>query len=255
MNCEFLCVTFRRDLEYTRYMLRSLKKFATGFTGITLAVPDEDYVLFLPFTKEFLEIPVKVIPYQDVPGKGMLQHMVKVCEADLLCHDADVIFHFDADRCFKEPVTPADYMAGEKPVLLYDPYSTMKDVGRLRWKSGVEGALGGVSEWEIMARLPLAYKRNLYATLREKVTAHTGEDWKVLALKGPNAFPQVHWPEFNILGETAKRFHPDEYVFLPNDGTHPVKTMTFWSHSPYDKPQPDTGLIPKVEMEKVLDKV
>lgn len=248
MNCELLCVTFRRDLEYCRFMLRSKQKFATGFSGITIAVPHEDYDLFRP---HFGDV-TRLLSYEDVPGKGMLQHMVSVCEADLLCPDADYIFHMDSDRCFKEPVTPADYMVGDKPVILCDRYDTMSDVGRLRWKAGAEGALGGVSEWEWMCRLPLIYKRTLYATLREKVSAHVGGDWKAFALSGPNAFPQVGWPEYNILGEVAWRHHRDEYVFLPNDGSQPVKTFCWWSHSPFNVPQPDTGLVPSVEMEKML---
>lgn len=253
MNCEFLCVTFRRDWEYTRYMLRSLKKFATGFAGITIAVPNEDYVLFLPLEKEYSEIPAKVVSYDDVPGKGFLKHMIMVMQADLLCPNAEFIAHIDSDCMYTQPVTPEEYFHEGKPVLLYEPYATMTHVGRLRWKSAVESALGGISENEFMCRHPAVHYHWLYSAARKAMARHA-DDWEADWLNGPNEFPQQKC-EYSTLGEVVWRQFRDKYQLELNDERFKDKgkLRQFWSHCPVDQAlAPDTET-QRQKMDKILD--
>lgn len=250
MNCELLCVTFRRDLEYCRYMIRSIQKFERGFEGITIAVPNEDFDAFVNLAREFPALLIKIRSYEDVPGKGFLQHMVKVCEADLLCPNADFIFHIDSDCLFFEPVTPEEYFHEGKPVLLYEPYSTMTHVGRLRWKKAVEDALGGTSENEFMCRHPAVHYRGLYAAARDAMNKHVG-DWVKHALAGQDAYPQS-FCEYSTLGEVAWRYRRGQYAFQLNDGSHKPKLIQLWSHCPLDVINPPDTLTPRQKMDAIL---
>jgi len=45
--------TFARDLEWLGYSMESFKKFATGFSGVTIVVPTWDLDKFLPFEKKY----------------------------------------------------------------------------------------------------------------------------------------------------------------------------------------------------------
>ena len=39
-------VSFRKDVEWCRYAVRSLRKYATGFGAVTLVVPASDRAIF-----------------------------------------------------------------------------------------------------------------------------------------------------------------------------------------------------------------
>lgn len=237
-------------------MLKSLKKFATGFSGITIAVPCEDWEIFWPLHGEFgfqpngMEFTLRT--YDDVPGKGFLQHMIMIMQSDLLCPNADFIAHIDSDCLYTEPVTPEEYFHEGKPVLLYEPYATMTHVGRLRWKQAVESALGGTSENEFMCRHPAVHYRWLYPAAREAMTKHVG-DWKADWLSGQDHYPQSRC-EFSTLGEVVWRQFRDKYQLELNDERYKNKGKLYqlWTKCPVDVINPPDTETPRQKMEKIL---
>src|SRR6185503_13797442 len=69
---EVFIVTYRKDAEWLDYCLQCLRKFCTGFTGITVAYPETDYQFF---KKMRMKYSINPHMYDEVRGKGMVQHM------------------------------------------------------------------------------------------------------------------------------------------------------------------------------------
>jgi hypothetical protein len=64
-------VTYARDLEFFRYSIRSVSKFARGFTEVVVLVPMSDVQAF-SLCGGMAGVPMSVIGYDEVAGKGML---------------------------------------------------------------------------------------------------------------------------------------------------------------------------------------
>ena len=120
MKCEIFIVSFGRHFQWLEYCLRSIEKYASGFSGTTLIVPDVDE----PMAKAmFHGVTVKSGPEWE--GKGMLWHMAQVMRADEWCPDADFILHTDSDCVFHEPTTPDDFFANGKPMLFHESFRSL----------------------------------------------------------------------------------------------------------------------------------
>ncbi len=210
---EILCVTFRRDIEFFEYALRSYEKFATGFTGFTLAVPVQDARFFQKFAGR-----VKLTTFDETKGKGMLHHEIMICRADELCPDADHVLHLDADVMFWEPVKAEDYVANGRCLMVRERYEDIapRNPNRLIWRRCVEAATGIVPEFENMVRHPNVFPRALYGHMRGIVEAHTGRAFDEFVLSCENGFPQG-FCEFNTLGAVGIRDMPDKFNFIDYD--------------------------------------
>lgn len=246
MKVEIVCVTYARDLEWTEYFLRSVRKYASGFSGVTIIVPWDDLGQFLPFetyrTKDGM--PVVVKKYTDIPGKGMLLHEVMICSADIYCPHADVIMHMDSDCLFNGPVTPTDYMTYGKPdiqMVRYDKFGP----GRAEhiWRKNVMNALGYAKEeviYETMQRHPSCYHSFTYRAMRDHIEKIHKCPFDQYVVEQENSFPQG-FAEFPTLGAYSLRNYKDAYNFIeiekPDIQQHPKsnhKVTQFWSHSGRD---------------------
>jgi len=247
-NTEIVIVSFLPDLEWITLSLRSISKYASGFSGVTIIVPWDDLGSFLPFeawrTKD--GAPIRVKKYIDLKGKGMLMHEVMICSADIYCPHADFIMHMDSDCLFHEPVTPEDYIRNGKPDLLMVKYSSFPD-GRAehRWQQNVVRALGlGVEffPFETMQRHPSVHVREVYKSMREQIENVHKCPFNQYVIEQENSWPQG-FAEFPTLGAWA-HFHADLhklYNFIeiekPDIQSHPKtahKVTQFWSHSSRD---------------------
>lgn len=245
-NTEIVIVSFLPDLEWIDFSLRSMAKYATGFSGVTIIVPWDDLGSFLPFesmrTKD--GAPVRVKKYVDVQGKGMLMHEVMICSADLYCPEADFIMHMDSDCLFHEAVTPDDYMNNGKPDLLMVRYSSFP-AGRAeyRWQKNVMRALGYSSDhviFETMQRHPAVHVRKLYTAMRARVEEVHRCPFNQFVIEQENSWPQG-FAEFPTLGAYAYWKFTEEYNFIeiekPDIQSHPKtahKATQFWSHASRD---------------------
>src|SRR5690242_4087507 len=176
MRTWILYVTFKRDLEWLRFSLKSIKRHASGFAGITIVVPTWDLDAFLPLEKEFgtATTPVFIRTFLEYPGKGFVHHLGMACYADVLCPSATHILHMDPDCLFKEAVTPEDYFVDDKPVLLVEPYDAILrqgHTGRYGWKAVTEMALQFECTHETMCRHPAVHYGWLYKKMREFIEA------------------------------------------------------------------------------------
>lgn len=208
---EILIVTFMRDLPFLRYCLKSIEKFARGFSGVTLVVPAHEKGHY-----DWVPAPIRVRYFDEVPGKGMLGHMVQVCRADQHCPEAESILHLDADCMFWQPVTPQDYAPGGRLLMVREAYAQIFNPNRHLWRKAVKEAIGLETDFDTMVRHPQVYPREVYAKAREMTEAHTGRKFDEYVLSGRNQFPQ-EFCEHVTLGTVAINFYADRYHFIDYD--------------------------------------
>lgn len=258
MKVEILYVTFNRDLEWLKFSLRSILKYARGFSGVTIVVPTYDLDLFLQFEKwstPGLKIVVK--NFLEYPGKGFVHHLAMKCYADVFCPNADLVLHMDPDCLFHGPVSPDDYIVDGKPVLVVEPYEVVKlyHEPRYYWRRITEEALKFDCKYETMCRHPAVHYKWLYPQMRSFMERVHTTPFLDFVLKQKNSFPQG-FGEFNTLGSFAEAYFGgsdyhihdcgpmrlariDEVREKPEAGIgHPPPRLTqLWSHSGVSNPK------------------
>lgn len=232
MNVSILMVTFRRDLEFAEYSMRSVRKFSSGFGENICVVPTQDEAMFNEIA-EPLGFIVKA--FDERPDKGFVHHEALICEADAWCPGADAVYHLDADCLMTAPQKASDYFINGRPILYRQRYSDFRNhPNRYGWKVCVQNATGIDPEWETMCRHPAVHWRCAYGLTRRAIEEHTKGDWKEYILGCKNSYPQG-FAEFPTLGAVVIDQCPELYHFI-EDGS-PEKTLdptngkmkAFWS--------------------------
>jgi len=244
MKCEIFYVTYAKDFPWLVYSLRSINKFASGFSGVTIVVPDSDVdELFRLAIRNLCGIPIICKGGNEWPDKGMMWHEAQICRADEWCPDADFVAHFDPDAVFTEVVTPESFFVEGKPKLQFERFDTIgvRTPGCLKWKEAVEKCLPFECPNETMRGLPHVYHRELYGNIRDVVSRCTMKPFDDYVHSCENSFPQT-FCEFNTLGNVAMKHFPDKYHLVdngnkPNPNKSDFPVQQFWSHGAIDKPQ------------------
>lgn len=244
MTTEIFIVSFRRDFEYLKFCLRSIVKFATGFSGVTVLVPDQDYQLaeqlFIDLNADF-KFPATLAHGAEWPERGHLWHICQKLRSDEWCPKADFICHLDSDCVFREPVTPDDYFVDGKPVLLIEEYAGLeKQFPGFPWRRCVEKALKEPVKYETMRRHPMVNPRGLYPAVRNLVESRQGMPFDEYVIAQRWTFP-AGFADFNTLGAVAL-MPPwkDQYHFIEVGGDRKwphSKLIQFWAHTGLEIPQ------------------
>jgi len=241
MKMELLLVTYRRDIPYAEFCLKSVAKFATGFSALRVVVPHEDVEAFQQLTYCGIQFPFKVYGHDDWPGQGFLCHEYQIMMADRWCPDADFIGHIDADICFTEAVTPDDYIKDGRPYLRYEPFSRIgqRHHGVAVWQDVTQRCLPFPVLNECMRAHPGVFHHGLYARAREMMIKKTTMPLEVYLKEQRNEYPQT-FCEFNTLGNVAMHEFPDHYNFVEQQDDKPTpdnKLIQYWSHGSIGEPQ------------------
>lgn len=239
-----LYVTFARDIKWLDYSLQSFRKFASGFSGVTIVVPTRDVQAFLPFEEKFStpDCPVLIKNFLEYPEKGFVHHLAMKCYADVFMPDMTHILHMDPDCLWHAPVRPDDYFINDKPVLLIEPFDAIlkaKHHPRYNWKFVVEMALRFDVEYETMCRHPAVHYAETYGLVRNHIEAAHLTPFIDFVLKQKNSFPQG-FAEYPTLGAFAISKMPEKYFFVDRgyDGekNDPTPLLTqFWSYHGADR--------------------
>jgi hypothetical protein len=241
MKTEILLITFKRHLPWADYCIRSIAKFGSGFSALTILVPHEDVAETSRLTECGLTFPSLVKGYDEWPGKGMIHHMAQIMRADEWCPQADFILHTDSDCIFSEPFSPEDYFVNGKPVLMHASFKWLINTQQANlemWQRAVAAAVGWKPSEETMRRHPAVHPRKIYAKARECIEAHTKMPCDDYIKSCENAFPQT-FAEFPALGAVAWRFFHNDYHWIDQQ-REPFphgKLAQFWGHAPPDQPQ------------------
>lgn len=237
MKTAIHIVSYVNDLNYLELNLRSIRKFATGFSGVTVLVPFSEAPSFA-YLKNQYDVTVLAYNRTKEQSRWHLAAQCQKCFADQHCLDADFILHTDSDCIFTEPVTPDDYFSNGKPIMLYEAYSRLPD--DIPWKMVVSAVLLHSVEYEFMRRHPQVNPVGVYRDLRSHIQDIHNTDFQQFVESRKSSYPWG-FTEHNIIGAFAW-YHPlwrHKYHWhnVGEDGPLPEKLMQFWSHLPVDVPQ------------------
>jgi hypothetical protein len=238
MNTEILIISCAKHFNHLVYAIRSIEKFARGFSKISVVLPRQDM-------DSFMDVISKVKPedgscliaaqgFDEWPGQGMLHHMHIIMHSDLYCPDANFILHFDSDCVFTEPVTPEDYFVNGNPVLMYASFDWLftQQANLLMWQAATVNAIGGDVKFETMRRHPAVHYRELYPLARAAIEKHTGKNMIQFMREQKNEFPQS-FCEYVTLGNVAWREMRNKYHWRDQqtEGFPSSKLHQSWSHA------------------------
>lgn len=236
MKTEILIVSYSKDKPYLEYCLRSIRKFATGFSGTTVVVPSVEASDFASMIAGF-GMTMKTYERDQNAVKWHLHAQAQKHRADDYCQGADFVLHTDSDCVFTEPVIPEDYFTDGKPVMLFESYTRIPDSP---WRNVTGIALRRPVEFEFMRRHPQVNPIGIYHPLREYINRVHGVPFEqhVLAQKPDFVWG---WSEHNVIGAFAY-YSPEwnqRYCWW-EVGKRPTpheKLAQFWSLAPIDKEQ------------------
>lgn len=213
---EIFIVSCEKDIEFLRFCLKSLQMFAAGFSGITLAVPTAQKQLF-GWVQGGIG-GVKIITFDEQPGKGHLAQMIMKSRADELCPHADAIMFVDSDCMAWRPFALDDFVLDGKLLSVTELYEECGKYNhhRLNWQTTVEKATGLKPRHEFMVRHPQVHLSAVLRRTRELVEKHTGKSFDDYVLSGENKFPQTYC-EFDTIGAVAESEYAAHYHFEPYD--------------------------------------
>lgn len=248
MTCSILVKSFPKDFGWLSYCLKSIHKFAVGFSEIVVIIPDDSD---LQLTAERL---VKI--HEPGPpatsiydhGSGYAFQQVVKMNADKYC-TSDFILHIDSDTIFTRMVRPIDLMYhtsefGWMPVWMMTPFMDILPTDK-NLAAHVEAmrAFSGIDpEFEYMRRMGQMIPRWAYGCFREYCLTRHGKTFEQYAMA--QGFRGIS--EFNLIGQFLHREFPNFIHFHDTRfGIPECFVMQSWSWD---------GITPEIrdKMEKIL---
>ena len=233
------------DFDWLIWCLRSIRRHCTGFTGITLAIPDRDAQLLKPIAAEHANskcgIPLRIKLVKEKPGKGFLTHAAAIGSADeFVLPDTDYVLHLDADCIAKESVTPSEYVVNEKPIYVVRSYESLIDADTKsvsdchQWKSVAEANIGMPIEMYSMLRHPSCFPIDFYKKFRARIEEVHKKSFMDYVLSCRDGFPQTY-AEFPAQGGFAYATMRERFHWIDVSGGNHLapqdKFKVYWSHS------------------------
>lgn len=227
MTTSIFIRSYAKDKQWLFYCLRSLAKYAHGFSEIVVAIPRLEESLFEGFEWHGARRLLVNVP----DCTGYVAQMVTKMEADLHT-DADFIMFIDSDCVAHKTFSPEDFFCESgnqvKPIQLIRHWAGFKDESK-KWRAATEKFIGFDPVFEHMATLPLIYDRNSLKLFRDYLAeTHHKVLWEYV--KNPATHSMS---EFNGLGAFAHRFTPQLYdwrVADPATDGYPRPLHQHWSY-------------------------
>lgn len=195
--------TYKNDLPWLQYCLRSIHKYVTGYDKIIVCIPENQVSLLNDFNlPKVIACPI----YKD----DYLGQQISKLNADIYC-ESEYVLYVDSDCVFTKPFDCNSLFFNGKPIVYKTHYDKVGDA--ICWKEITEKTLNRPVEWEFMRRLPLLYKSETIKDLREYIELIHGKDLETYVVSQPNR----HYSEFNSLGAFAYFFCNEEYHFHDTD--------------------------------------
>lgn len=230
---HILVLSWAPDAQWLEFALRSVQRFARGFSGVTVVYPTADDAIMRPIC---LHLDARPLPREEPPPPlGHLGQNIAKCEADLLVPEGTThVLHLDSDAIFVTDVTPDTYMCEGRPILVHRRW---EDCGPATcWREPTRRALGWDPPFETMARMPLVFDVRAYGRTREHVARTHGVPFEQYVLGCKPTYP-YGFCEFCTIGAFVLEKAPDLCAGMlvgqpysgPWDGL-PHKVSQGWSH-------------------------
>ena len=247
---HMLIVTYAKDVPWLELCLKTIDRHCLGFSGVTIAHPTVHDEIFKAATKPF---DVRLWPYEEVPGKGMLQHMAKMAQAEqIVPTGTKFVMHLDSDCMWKMKSTPEDFFTGGKPDYLYRTYESLtsddpNNPGQkvvsdcAQWQGPTQEQLGFVCPDYTMTRHPTVFPIEFYKPYREHIAQRHSLPFETYMLSGRNEHPQSLM-DFTAMGAWARKFMRDRFHWIDTaTGKYPEDRLkAYWSHG---------GVLPEIRKE------
>ena len=208
--------TYHKDFIWLEYLLKSIKKFASGFRRVIIVSDDDGNMLPDHFKDivDFTVIYVKVKSFNHremhYPGIGYVwQQCVKLSWNQYT--DADEVVIMDCDEMLSCPTTPNSFKTNGK----YNwYYSKWEDVGQaICHKSSTDVFLKYNTPWESMRTPVFYFTLSASLELDKYLNKHygTGNIYDII-----NILNLTRLSEFNIYGNFIRMIEHSDYNYLDN---------------------------------------
>jgi hypothetical protein len=232
---EVMIVTYHKDLPWFELCMKCIRKHLRGFHGVTVCVPNRDRKLFRPL---MIEHGFNMYCYDEVEGKGMLQHFGIMAMADqIVPKNVKYVAHIDSDTMFRKETRPEDYFMDGKPVYMIRSYKSLIGANGVisdchQWKPVTEQLLGRPVEMYTMCAFPFIFPIQFYKSYQDRIEKVHGKPMMQFFLEGRNAFPQDR-VDFQAMGEHALENFKDRFHWINVETEPPLKDRhkPFWSHA------------------------
>lgn len=249
--CELLITTYGTprmrvsgkvvsEIDWLKYNIRSIRKWLSGFQGVTIAHPNHETHLFKPLAEQF---DCRLYGYDEVSGKGFVQHQAVMALADTFLPKATThVLHVDADCCFKMQTTPMDFFVDDKPVYLWRTYDSLsksdpRNPGAkvvsdcVMWKEPTEWQLGMKVNEYTMTRLPTILPIEFYAPYRAHIEKVHGKPFLQFHLDAKNDHPSQTM-DFTSYGAWAFHFMHHKFKWFDCETEeYPIdRLQQYWGH-------------------------
>jgi len=150
--------TYKGDFVWLDFLLKSIKKFASGFRDVVIVSDDDGHkipdsiVNIMPAKIFYSAFPKTKIPNCSQPIGYVWQQAVKL--EWMKYTDADAVFFLDSDQMIIKPITPNNLITNNKYTWFYRDW---KDADRaICWKKRTDDYLKIDSKYESMC-VPASY--------------------------------------------------------------------------------------------------
>ncbi len=225
MTTSIFIKSWPPDFGFLAYCLKSIHKFATGFSEIVVLIPDNSD---LPLTKEkLIKVPEPPSEGHHMHGKGyVLQQCYKV-SADKYT-SSDFVCMMDSDCVFTKPVTPDDLFVDGKPLWLMTPFADIlpTDKNLPAHFEAIKEFSGIPPEFEMMRRHSQVIPRWAFGCFRDYAQQLHGMSFEQWAMA--QKFRGV--TEFNHIGQFLHLNFPNFIHFHDTRfGIPPSFVEQYWS--------------------------
>ncbi len=226
MTTSIFIKSWPPDFGFLAYCLKSIHKFATGFSEIVVLIPDNSD---LPLTQEkLIKVPDPTNGH-NMHGKSYVMQQVYKMSADKYT-SSDMACMMDSDCIFTRPVTPGDLMVDGKPLWLMTPFVDIlpTDKNLPAHFESIKAFSGITPEFEYMRRHSQVIPRWAFGCFRDYCQQLHGMSFEQWALA--QKFRGV--TEFNHIGQFLHREFPNFIHFHDTRfGIPPSFVEQYWSWS------------------------
>lgn len=234
-SVEIMIVTYHKDLPWFELCMKCIDRHVSGFAGITVCVPNRDKKLFRPL---MIKHGFNLVGYDEVEGKGMVQHMGIMASADeFVPKKTKFVAHIDSDAMFKMETAPDDYFVDGKPVYMIRTYeSLVDDKGVIsdcaQWRPVVEEQIGMPATHFTMCAFPFIYPIEFYEKYRRRIETVHKKKMMDYMVSGKNSFPQNR-VDFQAMGVFAYATMREKFHWIDIGVNPPRKDRhkSYWSHA------------------------
>lgn len=218
--------SFKPDFWLLYYALDSIKRNVTGYNNIILLIPEYDKESF-----DTRNLPDRtLVHYVKEKQPGWLFQQYCKLTAFNYCYGQYIMFS-DSDCLFSYPINLLDFVADDKPEILYTNWQKVGDA--ICWRQPTEDFMGEPVQWEFMRRNNCIYHRSTLVDISK-----FSPDLDVRVLNS------ARFSEFNAMGAYAFKFEKEKYNFINTDDWQYVepKSVQLWSHASKKDGASDTHL-------------